>query len=539
MAAVGGFIQELTGAGRTDGVLDMYCADLGIPRWDPDRNAYAVMYGDNYQFRFKAGDWRSPSIVMYDENFTPIGVPTADPLGIEQRPVCQLWPYVHNNAEYSTVLPTDFIRVGDSWYVSVMVTQGLANELRTEFWRSPDLVNWSGPILSLPHQPQPLHPGNTMLTFDVIDTYVYLFGTGGLARNKPVWLWRNPVDQFPLGLWEPFGCNGTTWDWGTPNEDTPVLLGQYGELCFRYLDGKSVLSYFDACHYRMTARVVGNPWDYVDQAQVVDYAFGWSTPQLYGGYIWPQSKLDTPSGMKFVVSQWNTATDDPYHAMVFTATLNTGAPPVSRLPTAAAVTLAAKVTTATAGGLGGAAVNGVLGGIQGVAAGLRHGWARSTGAGKVAAAATHGVVAGVQGSAAGAREGWSAGSRSTATAALTMASLGTTGIAELPVVGAVGGTALLVRELNRRSQQQSLQTPPQSTASNEAITVDAAADKVAPARKPGKTSPSAKSGKKPATGARGRPGTQAAKQTGQAGKSTRKSVGDSGSKSATGANELA
>ena len=30
------------------------------------------------------------------------------------------------------------------------------------------------------------HPGNTMLTFDRIGDYVYTFGTGGLARNKPI-----------------------------------------------------------------------------------------------------------------------------------------------------------------------------------------------------------------------------------------------------------------------------------------------------------------------------------------------------------------
>jgi Domain of unknown function (DUF4185) len=337
---------------------------------------------------------------------------------------------------------------------------------------------------------------------------VYIFGTGGLARDKPLWLWRNPVDQFPLGLWEPFGCDGSRWDWGVSNEDTPVLGGQFGEICFRYLDGKSVLSYFDACHYRMTARVVANPWDNVDQAQAVDYAFGWSTPQLYGGYIWPESKLDSPNGMKFVVSQWNTQTDDPYHSMVFMATLNTGAPMSNRFPTVAAVTRAAKATTATAGGLRGAAVNGVIGGIQGVAAGLRDGWAGGRGAGKVAGAAAQGVVAGFHGSAGGVRDGWSAGSQSTATAALTMASLGAAGVAGWPVAGAVGGTALLVHELNRRSQQSSQASSQRSdpsmpaktptlAAAAEAKTLEAAPDKVAPVRKPRKTSPPSQS-RKPA-----------------------------------------
>ena len=47
MAAVDGFVQELTGPGRTDGVLDMYCADLGIPRWDPsnDQNVWMSLGG--------------------------------------------------------------------------------------------------------------------------------------------------------------------------------------------------------------------------------------------------------------------------------------------------------------------------------------------------------------------------------------------------------------------------------------------------------------------------------------------------------------
>jgi len=53
----------------------------------------------------------------------------------------------------------------------------------------------------------------------------------------------------------------------------------------------------------------------------VDYAFGSSTPQLYGGYISPDSQLNVVNGMKFIVSQWVTATNDPYKAMLFTGTL--------------------------------------------------------------------------------------------------------------------------------------------------------------------------------------------------------------------------
>jgi hypothetical protein len=350
MAEIDNYVENLTGQGRTDGVLAMYGADLGIPRWDAARNANAVTFGDNFEFRYLQGEWRSPSIVMYDKNYTPIGIPTVNPIGIKRLPVAQLWPYQHNNPEYSTILPTDFIKIGDTWYVSVMVTQGLGNELRTEFWSSPDLVNWSGPVLSLQH---PSHPGNVMLTFDVIDSYVYIFGTGGLARNQPLWLWRNPVDQFPLGWWEPWGWDGNTWDWDIPNENTPVLAGHFGEICFRYLGGKTVLSYFDAGNYKMTALVVDNPWSDLYAASTIDYALGWSTPWIYGGYISPQSVLNAPNGMKFFVSQWNAEPniEDPYHAVLFQATLATGFAPLARARAARLMSrVAAAPAVAAAGG---------------------------------------------------------------------------------------------------------------------------------------------------------------------------------------------
>jgi hypothetical protein len=57
--------QDVTGAGITDGVYAMYGADLGISRWDSARNATAVMFGDNFEFRYLQGEWRSPSIMMF------------------------------------------------------------------------------------------------------------------------------------------------------------------------------------------------------------------------------------------------------------------------------------------------------------------------------------------------------------------------------------------------------------------------------------------------------------------------------------------
>ena len=134
-------------------------------------------------------------------------------------------------------------------------------------------------------------------------------------------MWRNPKSSFPLGWWEPWGYDGKKWGWGIPNENTPVLTGRYGELSFRYIGGKTVLSFFNSGLYKCTAIVADNPWSDLVHANSVDFAYGATTKQLYGCYTSPDSSLGTRNGMKFIVSQWITNTNDPYHSMLFTDTL--------------------------------------------------------------------------------------------------------------------------------------------------------------------------------------------------------------------------
>ncbi|BBY17301.1 hypothetical protein [Mycolicibacterium litorale] len=75
--------------------------------------------------------------------------------------------------------------------------------------------------------------------------------------------------------------------------------------------------------------------------------------------------------------------------------------------------------------------------------------ATTAAAGAVGGAAVNGIVGGVQGAASGARRGLSSGSHSTPAALLTMGAVGAAGLVEWPVLAAVGGTALLVRGLDR------------------------------------------------------------------------------------------
>jgi hypothetical protein len=329
-------LNQLTGVDVTTRVA-MESADLGILRWDDQRNAVAAMFGDNFEFWRMGGEWQSPSIVMYDNDLNVLGVPTKDGIDPNGRRK-QLWDYPHGNPDYSTILPCDFIRVGEWWYVAAMVTAGLGREKRTVFWKSRDLVDWqkTNPYVSLVHLDENFnhvgHPGNTMLTFDQIGDYVYIFGTNGLQRDRPIYLWRNKAEDFPGGLWEPWGMDHVSWAWGVPNESTPILPGRYGELCFRYMQGNCVLSFFDVDNYSTSAITVVNPTDAWPSGNRVDYASGQDFSQLYGGYIAPASELNKPNGMRFAVSQWNTATNDPYWVVRFDDTLQAMGPLVAPTP---------------------------------------------------------------------------------------------------------------------------------------------------------------------------------------------------------------
>ena len=77
--------------------------------------------------------------------------------------------------------------------------------------------------------------------------------------------------------------------------------------------------------------------------------------------------------------------------------------------------------------------------------------ATTTVAGAVGGGVIGGVTGGIRGTAEGVRDGIRAGSSSTPTAVLTMAAVGAAGLVEWPVLLAVGGTAPVLHEWDRKS----------------------------------------------------------------------------------------
>lgn len=93
--------------------------------------------------------------------------------------------------------------------------------------------------------------------------------------------------------------------------------------------------------------------------------------------------------------------------------------------------------------------------------------AATSAAGAAAGAAAGGAVGAVGGGLRGVSEGLGLGSRSLPAAALTLAAVGATGLIDWPIILAVGGTALILRQLRPAAPTQ--QQPASSTAESAAL----------------------------------------------------------------------
>lgn len=145
-------------------------------------------------------------------------------------------------------------------------------------------------------------------------------------RSGPVVLYRVAPQHFTdRSRWQGWSAAA---GWNKP--PTPLWPDRVGEMNIRQIDGKTVLSYFNASTGNMEVRVAYDPTG-LGSAPVttVVRAGQWPDPvdmlpapgdnqlaQPYGGYISPGSTLDE---VRVFVSQWNTAPRDraPYRVLQF------------------------------------------------------------------------------------------------------------------------------------------------------------------------------------------------------------------------------
>ncbi len=161
-------------------------------------------------------------------------------------------------------------------------------------------------------------------TPDSATGWVYIVAND-FDRTAPVHLYRVTPADFPdRSKWQGYSPSG----WNTP--PAPLWPDQVGEMSIRQLDGKAVLSYFNATTGNMEIRVANSPTElgtapvttvvravlWPNPAEILPSPYDNTLAQPYGGYISPGSTIDA---VRVFVSQWNTTSRDraPYRVIQF------------------------------------------------------------------------------------------------------------------------------------------------------------------------------------------------------------------------------
>lgn len=148
-------------------------------------------------------------------------------------------------------------------------------------------------------------------------------------RTHPVVLYRSTPENFAdRSRWQGW-ASGPDGGWNKP--PTPLWGDQIGEMSFKQIDGKAVLSYFNASTGNMEVRVANDPTslgtapvttvvqhsDWPDPAESLPPPYDNQLAQPYGGYISPGSTLDE---LRIFVSQWHNSDPrarSPYRVIQF------------------------------------------------------------------------------------------------------------------------------------------------------------------------------------------------------------------------------
>jgi hypothetical protein len=164
-------------------------------------------------------------------------------------------------------------------------------------------------------------------TNDSQSGWVYVVANS-FTRSQPVVLYRVAPQNFTdRSRWQGWAA-GPGGGWNKP--PTPLWPDQVGELCVRQVEGKTVLSYFNASNGNMEVRVADAPTllgeapvttvvqhdEWPEPAESLPAPYDNRLAQPYGGYISPGSTLDE---VRIFVSQWDTRArvSAPYRVIQF------------------------------------------------------------------------------------------------------------------------------------------------------------------------------------------------------------------------------
>ncbi|MGV0603439.1 DUF4185 domain-containing protein [Mycolicibacterium sp. XJ1904] len=229
-------------------------------------------------------------------------------------------------------LPAGVVQINRQNYLMVTTVRELDPETSRLVKADPAQGNW--PTLPDSERPASYAAGRQSQISGYYDPiprtdsetgWVYIVANN-FDRSAPLVLYRATPQEFEdRSSWQGWSADS---GWGNP--PTPLWPDAVGEMSIRQIDGKTVLSYFNATTGNMEMRVANDPTGLgAAPVTTVVVASEWPDPadhlgppesnrlaQPYGGYISPGSTLDE---VRVFVSQWNTGPRGgaPYRVIQF------------------------------------------------------------------------------------------------------------------------------------------------------------------------------------------------------------------------------
>jgi hypothetical protein len=274
------------------------------------------------------GPWHSPIALHVDTDSVdePTGVLYDGVTGVDKPLLAEPTP------PGSSQLPAGVVQINRENYIMVTTTKDLRVQSSRLVKATPSQGNW--PTVPNSQRDDGYEGGRQSQIsgyYDPIPTaespsgWVYIVAND-FDRSGPVVLYRAKRETFTdRASWQGWSSQA---GWGKP--PTPLWPDRVGEMSMRQIDGKPVLSYFNASTGNMEVRVANDPTGLgAAPVTTVVVASVWPDPaedlpppednrlaQPYGGYISPGSTLDE---LRVFISQWNTGPGDnaPYRVIQF------------------------------------------------------------------------------------------------------------------------------------------------------------------------------------------------------------------------------
>ena len=277
------------------------------------------------------GGWFSPIALRVDTSSVddPDGVKYTGVTGINEPLLADPTP------AGASQLPAGTVQINRQNYVLITTTKDLVPQnsrlVKAEpvqgLWRTvagsvrdADYAGGQQSQISGYYDPIPTPESQTGWVYLVADSF---------DRSQPMVLYRVAPENFgDRSRWQGW-APGPEGGWGKP--PIPLWGDQIGEISMTQIDGKSVLSYFNASTGNMEVRVADDPTslssapvttvvqhdDWPEPAESLPDPHDNRLAQPYGGYISPGSTLDE---VRVFVSQWHNSdarARSPYRVIQF------------------------------------------------------------------------------------------------------------------------------------------------------------------------------------------------------------------------------